>query len=108
MSQRIQCNDEEGATVVQLIESQLVETHALEETYGELLEIVEVETRNQVVLDLSAVCSISAAGLGRLVALKKKLHARGRELTLRNVGDQVYQVFVVTNLAHHFGLRDDQ
>ena len=103
MSQRIQCIDVEGATVVQLME-----TRALEETYGELLEIVDAETRKQVVLDLYAVRSISAGGLGRLITLKKKMHARGGKLTLRNVGDQVYQVFVVTRLARHFGLEDDQ
>jgi len=101
----IQRNDVPGAAVVQLQDGHLLESRGLEETYGKLLEIVESDARRQLVLDFSSVSSISAAGCGRLVALKRKLHARGGKLTLRNVGDRVYQAFVVTRLARHFGLR---
>jgi anti-anti-sigma factor len=94
----------DGTTVVQLIEKELVGPPVLQETYGELLDVVKVETRKQVVLDLSQVCSISAEGLGRLTALKDTVHARGGKLTLGNVGQRVHQVFVVTDLAADFGL----
>jgi anti-anti-sigma factor len=104
MGQRIQRTDVGGVALVRLLESHLLESHGLEETYQELLKVIEVGARDQVVLDFSAVRSISAAGLGRLVALKKRLHARGGELILRNVGEQVYEAFVVTRLARHFGL----
>ena len=81
-----------------------LESQGLEETYAQLLDVVEHESPNQVVLDFSAVSSISAAGFGRLVALKRKLNSRGGKLTLRNVREQVYQAFVVTRLAGHFGI----
>jgi anti-anti-sigma factor len=93
-------------TMVHLLESHLLDSHGLDETYGQLLEAADLGTHSQVVLDFSAVSSISAAGLRRLVAFERKLSARGGELALRNVGDHVYQVFVVTRLAGHFGLRD--
>jgi anti-anti-sigma factor len=107
MGQRIQCNDVAGVTVVRFLGEHLLESRGLEETYGELLGVVETEARDNLVLDFSTVHAISAAGVGRLLALKKKLHARGGELTLRNVGQQVYQVFVVTKLARYFGLPDN-
>jgi anti-anti-sigma factor len=99
MDQQIQHNDIDGSTVVLL-----PETHILEEMYGELLAVVESQSRDQVVLDLSSMRSISAAGLGRLLALKRQLRARGAKLILRNVGEQVYQAFVVTRLARYFGI----
>jgi anti-anti-sigma factor len=106
MRQQVKCNNEDGPPVVQLIERDLDKSPALEETYGQLLDMVkgEMGKEKKVVLDLSTVGSISAAGLGTLVALKDKLRAHGGKLTLRNVGQRVYQVFLVTDLARDFGL----
>jgi anti-anti-sigma factor len=99
MDQHIQLSESEEGTVVHLLDN-----HVLDDMHGDLLDVVELQDRSQVVLDLSAVRSISAAGLGRLLALKKKLHARGGDLALRNVGNQVQQAFVVTRLARYFRL----
>jgi anti-anti-sigma factor len=93
--------------VIQLVEGQLFESHALEETYRELLGLVEGQARNRLVLDFSSVRSISATGLGRLLALKKKVKTQGGDLVLRNVGCQVYEVFAATKLAGYFGLQQE-
>jgi anti-anti-sigma factor len=65
---------------------------------------VETETPRELVLDFSAVNSVSSVGLQRLLKLKEKVATRGGSLRLCNVADHVHEVFVLARLARYFGL----
>lgn len=58
-------------------------------------------------LDLAEVSVPTAAGLGELVSLHKRLRASGRWLVLCNVQEMAYEVFEVAGLAHFLVVRRD-
>ncbi len=104
MAKRLNWRNLGKSTVVQLLDSHAPDGRGFAETYRELIDRVEVESPREVVLDFASVRKVSAAGIRRLLVLKEKVVARGGALTLRNVGDQVRQVFTLTKIAHCFGL----
>jgi anti-anti-sigma factor len=57
------------------------------------------------VLDLSGVEMLSAAGLTELVDLHRRLREMGGELVLVNVNDQVYEIFQVAHLTRLLNVR---
>jgi anti-anti-sigma factor len=56
-------------------------------------------------LDLAAVQFLTSTGLGKLVALHKRVAAAGGRLTLTRVCPQVYEVFEVTRLTQLLDVR---
>jgi anti-anti-sigma factor len=56
-------------------------------------------------LDLSGFENPTAAGLGQLVTLHKRLLASGGRLVLCNVGEAAYEVLAVTRLTEVFDVR---
>jgi anti-anti-sigma regulatory factor len=56
-------------------------------------------------IDLGGVAAPTAACLGRLVALERRLRAAGRRLVLVNVGELAYEVFSVTRLVDLLDVR---
>ena len=61
--------------------------------------------RRALFLDLSGVENPTAAGLGELVALHKRLVASGGRLVLCNVGERAYEVFEVARLTEVLDVR---
>jgi anti-anti-sigma factor len=70
--------------------------HALGE---ELAGLADRLSSGQLYLDLSRVESISALGLGKLVALHKKLQTRGGSLALLNPQPLVHEALEATRLV---------
>jgi anti-anti-sigma factor len=58
-----------------------------------------------VVFDLGAVTLPTAGGLGRLVALHRRLRADGGRLVLRNLDEAVYEAFALTRLTDLLDVR---
>jgi anti-anti-sigma factor len=70
-----------------------------------LLALAEEAGGSDLLLDFRNVEFVSAAALGALVRLHKKLAADGRHLTIANLGSQVREVFEVTRLDTFLDLR---
>jgi anti-anti-sigma factor len=70
-----------------------------------LLALAELAGPARLLLDFGNVDYISSLGLGLLVFLNKQLRAAGRHLTIVNLSEQVYEVFVVTSLDRILDLR---
>lgn len=104
MAQQIEWNNLPGGTVAQLLGHGDLGVHACRDAYQELIDRIEAETPGEVVLDFSAVNSVSSMGLQRLLKLKEKVASRGGSLRLCNVADHVHEVFVLARLARYFGL----
>jgi anti-anti-sigma factor len=64
----------------------------------DLHRLVGEPPRRGLTLDLSAVEAPTAAGLGGLVALDRRLRQAGQRLVLLNVGPRAMEVFRVTGL----------
>ena len=78
-------------------------THSLNDTnlqdVGEqLFRLVEEQEQRNLHLDLSDVRFVPSMGLGKLVALNKKVRGAGGHLALVNVPAPVYEVIQATRL----------
>jgi anti-sigma B factor antagonist len=50
----------------------------------------------------------SAAALGKLITLEKKVKANGGVLKLSNIRPEIYEVFAITRLNRLFDIKDDE
>jgi anti-sigma B factor antagonist len=64
----------------------------------QLFRLIDELGRRKLHLDFSKVELVSSSGLGKLVALHKKLQAVGGHLTLYNLRERTYEVFEITRL----------
>jgi len=81
--------------------------HRLEdlgETIGALLDAGV----SKIVLNLEKVRFIDSAGLGQLIACRKRTLQRGGDIKLLNPGKQVHEVLVMTLLADVFEIHTDE
>jgi anti-anti-sigma factor len=92
------------AAVAKLNARRLDESNS--EAVGErLFRLVEERGRTQLHLDMGNVESVSSTGLGKLIALNKKVRGVGGHLTLYNVDGFVYEIFQVTQLHRLLDIR---
>jgi anti-anti-sigma factor len=60
------------------------------------VELLRLDSRERLVIDLSAVTFCDAAGLGALTTLHRNLRSEGRQLTLHDVPMAVRRIMAIT------------
>lgn len=102
--QRLEVSDSQGVTLIRFLDRQLVAGFDLIALWRELFQMIETEDRRKLVLDLSLVNFLSSEGLGKLIALHKKVTAKNGMLKLCCICPEVLEVFAVTKLDGLFGI----
>jgi anti-sigma B factor antagonist len=74
-----------------------VDSNTSESVKNEILELVQDDTA--LTLDFKQTAYISSAGLRVILTLEKKLRAASGTLELRNVKQQILEIFELTGLA---------
>ena len=88
----------EGGARVVVCETHLDAVRA--QALGEyLLDLAGRMPGGRLEVDLSGVRDLCSSGLGKLVALDRRLRAAGGRLTFREVNAAVYEVFEITHLT---------
>lgn len=101
--------DEVGdVTVVRFRDHKIVEDINIQRLGQELFQLVEVDGRDRLLLNFSAVDFLSSAALGKLITLDKKMKAHGGALKLSNIRPEIYEVFAITKLNRLFDIKDDE
>jgi anti-sigma B factor antagonist len=78
-------------------------------TIGEhLYGLIDQQGRRKLQLDFSRVEVVTSAGLGKLVALHKKMQTVGGHVSLHNLRERTYEVFEVTRLNTLLDIRRNQ
>ena len=95
-------------TVVRFRDHKIVEDISIQELGSEMFQLVEVENRDKLLLNFSAVDFLSSAALGKLITLDKKVKAHGGVLKLSNIRPEIYEVFTITRLNRLFDIKDDE
>jgi anti-sigma B factor antagonist len=86
-------------TVVRIVDGKVfVDEETTHRIHDQLLALAEEPDTQSLVLDFSNVDFLTSAALGTLVQLHKKLAEAGRQLKIRNLRPQIYEVFTVTRL----------
>ena len=87
----------DGLVLVKMNAKRLDESNA--EVVGEqLFRLVDELGPSTLQLDLGGVEYLSSGGLGKIVGLHNRVRSGGRHLSLTNVREPVYEVFLVTHL----------
>ena len=105
---RVDVNQVGDVTVVRFRDHKIVEDISIQELGTEMFQLVEVENREKIVLNFSAVDFLSSAALGKLITLDKKMKAHGGVLKLSNIRPEIYEVFTITRLNRLFDIKDDE
>ena len=95
-------------TVVRFRDHKIVEDVNIQELGSEMFQLIEVENRNKLLLNFSAVDFLSSAALGKLITLDKKMKAHGGTLKLSNIRPEIFEVFTITRLNRLFDIKDDE
>ena len=84
------------AVITARISGQIMESdgESLKKAFDELLSA----SQKQVELDLSMVSLITSIGIGKLIVLFRKLQAQKRELKIKAIHDNLYDMFTSINL----------
>ncbi len=105
---RLDVNEVGDVTVVRFRDQKIIEDINIQELGQEMFRLVEVENRDKLLLNFSAVDFLSSAALGKLITLDKKARARGTTLKLSNIRPEIYEVFAITKLNRLFDIKDDE
>ncbi len=105
---RLDVTDVGDVTVVHFRDRKIVEDINIQQLGQEMFQLVEVESRDKLLLNFSSVDFLSSAALGKLITLDKKMKAHGGALKLSNIRPEIYEVFAITKLNRLFDIKDDE
>lgn len=105
---RLEVNEVGDVTVVRFRDRKIVEDISIQELGNEMFQLIDVEKRDKILLNFSAVDFLSSAALGKLITLDKKMKAHGGTLKMTNIRPEIYEVFTITKLTRLFDIKDDE
>jgi anti-sigma B factor antagonist len=105
---RLDINEVGDITVVRFRDRKIIEDINIQQLGQEMFHLVEVDSRDKVLLNFSSVDFLSSAALGKLITLDKKMKAHGGALKLSNIRPEIYEVFAITKLNRLFDIKDDE
>jgi len=74
----------------------------------ELFQLVDVEKREKILLNFSAVEFLGSATLGKLITLEKRARNAGAKIKLSNIRPAIFDVFKITNFDRVFDIYPDE
>ena len=92
----------EDVAVVTFTTPNIVEDETIQLMGSQLFRLVDEKNCKKILVDFSMVKFLSAAALGKLITLEKKVKGRGSKLELCEVIDPIYEVFAITKLNKFF------
>ncbi len=92
-------------TVVRFRNGKIIEDTTIQELGQELFALVDQEQRSKLLVDYVGVVFQSAAFLGKLITLERKVKGAGGVLRLCNMRAEVYEVLAITKLNRLFDVQ---
>ena len=94
----------DAVTTVLLTQKSFEEAN-LPATSDQLFQLIATLGRRPLCLDFVKVQWLTSTGLGRLVALRKRVRAVGGRLSLHNLSPMIYEIFELTQLVKLFDIQ---
>lgn len=91
-------------TFVTFEDEKILDESQIRELQKELEPVIEKNQDNQLVLNFANVRFLTSAMLGLLVRIHKRVNERGGKLELRNLDDNLYKIFEITQLTKVFNI----
>ena len=105
---RLEVTEVGDVTVVRFRDQKILDDLNIQELGRELSRLVEVENREKLLLNFSAVEFLSSAALGKLITLDKKVKATEGTLKLCHIQPEIYEVFAITRLNRLFDIKENE
>ena len=99
---------DDHVTLVRFKDRNILEEAAIQQIGDELAVLIEADSNPKMLLDFSGVEHLSSAALGTLITINNKVKAKGGQLRLSDIDEQIYEVFVITKLNKLFQIHDHQ
>ena len=106
--QRLEVTEVGDVTVVRFRNRRITEDIDIQELGSEMFSLVEDGKRKKLLLNFSTVEFLGSAALGKLITLDRKMKAQGGVLKFSNIGQNIYEVFVITKLNQFFEIKEDE
>lgn len=107
-SRRITVTESGDVTVVRFADRKIVDEAQVNELAAELGRLVDIEKRRALLLNFSGVEFVSSAGLGKLIALDRKLKMAKGRLKMSDMVPEIMSVFEITKLNKVFDIRGSE
>ena len=101
-------HQQSGAAVVRFTDRKILDQANIAEMGDELLALVDQEGRQKILLNFTGVEFLSSAALNKLISLNRRLGKTGGQLRVSNLGENIKEVFVITNLTKVFVIFDNE
>ena len=95
---RIEVSRENGITLVDLLDEEVLEEHVINDIAESLFAVVDESTPANMVLSFARVKHLSSSTLGVLIRLDKRVRESGGKLKLCDIKPVLYEIFVITKL----------
>jgi anti-sigma B factor antagonist len=105
---RLDTNFVGDVTLVHIRDRKIMKNMDIQELGVDLFHLVEVENHRRMVLNFSAVESLSRLALDTLVKLHKKVKSKSGTLVLCSVRPEIQEVFTITNLDRVFVIKENE
>lgn len=99
---RLRIEQVDNITRVEFLERNLLDEVNIQQIGRRLGEIIDADDDMRLLIDFSNVEHLSSAALGTLITVRNRVHERGGQLRLSNIGAQIYEVFIITRLNRIF------
>jgi anti-sigma B factor antagonist len=102
---RLEVIEAGDVTVVHLRDHKIIDELVIQEIGQELFQLVDAEHRTRLLLNFAAVEFLSSAALSKLIALERRIKARGGKLILSDIRPDLLKVFQITKLTRLFEIQ---
>jgi anti-sigma B factor antagonist len=109
-SQRLNVTGHKDVTVVDFVDSKILDEANINEIGLQLTGLVESKDRPKILIDFRNVDHLSSAALGMLINVNNRVKNQRGQLRLVNIRPQILEVFEITKLNKLFkilGTRDE-
>ena len=107
-SDRIVVSQQAGASIIEFVDSKLLDEVSIAQIGEALAAMVAGEERPLLVVDFSNVAHMSSSVLGMLITLHKQVREHDGRMALCNVRPEIYKVFTITKLSEVFQIYDSR
>ena len=104
---RLRVSEVDGVTVVEFIDRKILDDVQIQEIGQEFHDLVELEKKQNILLNFSHVEFLSSSALGKLISLDKQVKQRDGHLKMSNIRPEIMEVFAITRLNKLFDIKDD-
>lgn len=103
---RLRVTDDDGITRIEFVDRNILDEANIRQIGEEIGQLIEDRETPRMLISFDNVDHMSSAALGALITINNKIKAKGGQLRLSDIDEQIYQVFVITKLYKLFEIHE--